>query len=112
MKLSVRVVIEHADGSTVVTEVTTVEREELSDETLGLTLAESKMLLAGVQEVMTAQQVASYSAAQAACPGTGGRGRERGLWPSGGASSRRGRQPCRPCCWRRKHSNPAPKRTL
>lgn len=55
MKLTVQVVIEHADGSKVVTEVTTLEREALSDETLGLSLAESKTVLAGVQSV-TARQ--------------------------------------------------------
>jgi hypothetical protein len=78
MKLSVQVVIEHADGSTVVTEVTTVEREELSDETLGLSLAESKTVLAGVQELMVAQQAASYSAAHATCPGCGAPRRSKG----------------------------------
>lgn len=78
MKLTVQVVMEHADGSKVVTEVATLEREILSDETLGLTLAESKTLLAGVQEVLTAQQAASYSAAHAACPGCAAPRRSKG----------------------------------
>jgi hypothetical protein len=69
MKLTVQLVIEPGDGSTVVTEVTTLEREELTDETLGLTLAESKTILACVQEAMVAQQAASYSMAQQTCPG-------------------------------------------
>jgi hypothetical protein len=71
MKLTVQVVLEQPDGSKVVSEVATLEREALSDETLGLTLAESKTLLAGVQEVLVAQQAASYSAAHATCPGCG-----------------------------------------
>ena len=62
MKLTVQLVIEPGDGSTVVTEVTTLEREELTDETLGLTLAESKTILACVQEAMVAQQAASVCA--------------------------------------------------
>jgi hypothetical protein len=64
MKLTVQLVIEPGDGSTVVTEVATFEREALTDATLGLTLAESKTILAGVQEAMVAQQAASYSTAQ------------------------------------------------
>jgi hypothetical protein len=58
MKLSVQLVIEPGDGSKVVTEVTTLERETLTDATLGLTLAESKTILASLQEVMAAQQAA------------------------------------------------------
>jgi hypothetical protein len=68
MKLTVQFVIEPGDGSKIVTEVTTLERETLTDATLGLTLAESKTILAGVQEVMAAQQAALYSAAQEVCP--------------------------------------------
>jgi hypothetical protein len=78
MKLTIQVVMEQADGAKVVTEVTTLERETLTDETLGLTLAESKTLLAGVQEIMAAQQAASYSAAHAACPECGAPRRSKG----------------------------------
>jgi hypothetical protein len=78
MKLTVQLVIEPADGSKVVTEVTTLERETLTDATLGLTLAESKTILAGVQKVMAAQQAAVYSAAQAVCPACGASRRRKG----------------------------------
>jgi hypothetical protein len=78
MKLTIQVVMEQADGAKVVTEVTTPERETLTDETLGLTLAESKTLLAGVQDIMVAQQAASYSAAHAACPECGASRRSKG----------------------------------
>src|SRR6266540_1045963 len=71
MKLTVQLVIEPGDGSTVVTEVATLEREVLTEETLGLSLAEGKAILAGVQEVMVAQQAASYSMAQQTCPACG-----------------------------------------
>lgn len=51
----------------VVTEVATPERGALIEATLGLALAESKMILAGVQEIMVAQQAASYITAQQIC---------------------------------------------
>jgi len=57
MKLTIQVVIEQADSAKIVTEVMTLERETLTDETLGLTLTESKTLLAGAQEIMVALQV-------------------------------------------------------
>jgi hypothetical protein len=50
-----------------VTEVATPERGALIEATLGLALAESKMILAGVQEIMVAQQAASYITAQQIC---------------------------------------------
>ena len=71
MKLTMQLVIEPGDGSTVVTEVATLEREELTDATLGLSLAEGKAILAGAQEVMVAQQAASYSMVQQTCPACG-----------------------------------------
>ena len=46
MKFTVQLVIEPGDGSKVVTEVATLEREALTEATLGLTLAESKTILA------------------------------------------------------------------
>jgi hypothetical protein len=78
MKLTVQLVIEPGDGSKVVTEVATLEREALTDATLGLTLAESKTILASVQETMVAQQAALYSAAQQTCPTCGARRRRKG----------------------------------
>jgi hypothetical protein len=68
MKITVQVVIEPEDGSAVVTEVATLAREALTDETLGLTLAESKTILAQLQEAMVAQQAAAYLATQQTCP--------------------------------------------
>lgn len=71
MKLTVQLVIEPGDGSKVVTEVAALEREGLTEETLGLSLAEGKAILAGVQESMVAQQAASYTTAQQTCPACG-----------------------------------------
>jgi len=61
-----------------VTEVATLERETLTEATLGLTLAESKTILAGVQETMVAQQVVSDRSAQQTCPACGVRRRYKG----------------------------------
>jgi hypothetical protein len=78
MKITVQVVIEPGDGPTIVTEVATFERETLADETLGLSLAEGKTILAGVQETMAAHQAAAYSAVQQACPTYGAQRRRKG----------------------------------
>jgi hypothetical protein len=71
MKFTVQLVIEPGDGSTVVTEMASFEREALTEATLGLTLAESKTILAQLQERMVAQQAASYTTAQQTCPACG-----------------------------------------
>jgi hypothetical protein len=78
MKFTVQLVIEPGDGSKVVTEVATLEREALTDATLGLTLAESKTILAQLQERMVAQQADSYSTAQQTCPAYGAARRCKG----------------------------------
>jgi len=78
MKITVQVVIEPEDGPAVVTEVATLAREALMDETLGLTLAESKTILASVQEAMVAQQAAAYLATQQTCPLCGTLRRRKG----------------------------------
>jgi hypothetical protein len=78
MKFTVQLVIEPEDGSTVVTEVATFEREMLTEATLGLTLAESKTILASMQETVVAQQAAIYTAAQQTCPACGASRRCKG----------------------------------
>ncbi len=72
MKLRVQVVIEAEDGTQErVVEVACLERSTLQAETLGLTLAEAKGLLADVQQVLVPQQVAEYVAHQRYCPDCG-----------------------------------------
>jgi hypothetical protein len=78
MKFSVQLVIEPGDGSKDVTEVTTFEREELTNETLGLTLTEGKAILAGVQQAVVAQQAAAYVTMQQTCPTCGAQRRCKG----------------------------------
>ncbi|MFL5628389.1 MAG: hypothetical protein ACJ788_22645 [Ktedonobacteraceae bacterium] len=62
MRIRVQVILE-SDQETVplhVEEVASFERGPLSPETLGLRLDEAKRMLAGVQQVMTTQQVEEY----------------------------------------------------
>jgi hypothetical protein len=79
MKITVQVVIESGDGPAVVTEVATLARETLTDETLGLSLAEGKAILAQLQEAVVVQQAAAYIAQQQTCPQCGARRRCKGL---------------------------------
>ena len=72
MNIKVQLVIE--DGSEhdpLVQEVACFSRQTLTPETLGLTLAEAKTLLAQVQETMAGQQVADYLDHQHQCPACG-----------------------------------------
>ena len=72
MRLRIQVIVESDPGDPpVVQEVATLERGSLQPEGLGLTLAEAKDLLRGVQETMVTQQVAEFVAQQEACPHCG-----------------------------------------
>jgi hypothetical protein len=72
MRVTVRVVVESADGAApVVREVARVEREALGPATLGLTLAEAKTLLRETQRTLVEQQVAAHVEQQRACPDCG-----------------------------------------
>ena len=53
--------------------VLTIERPELAMETLGMSLAEGKALLSGVQDVVIEQQAQEYLEQQRACPECGRR---------------------------------------
>lgn len=66
MKITIQTIIEDNNQKTI-QEVTSIEREELSAETLGLTLKEAKNITAGIQTIMTAHQVADYTASQRIC---------------------------------------------
>ena len=57
MKVRIEVVCVSADGSEVRKQMLGIERQELAMETLGMSLAESKALLEGVQDYMVAKQV-------------------------------------------------------
>lgn len=74
MKLSVQVIVHPDDGTDdvpTVREVFTLDRDDLSADTLGLQLAEANDLLVAVQHTLVDQQVQAAVAAHAACPACG-----------------------------------------
>lgn len=75
MKVRVQVVIEADDEddepAPVVIEVTQIDRDMLSIDTLGLQLAEAKDLLRRVQDVLIDEQVRTCLAQQVTCPDCG-----------------------------------------
>jgi hypothetical protein len=72
MKIRIQVVIETAaDAPEIVEEVASVQRATLQPETLGLTLAEAKDILRGVQQILAPRQVAEYGEQQSLCPDCG-----------------------------------------
>ncbi len=79
MKLRIQVVVE-ADGyaAEVLQEIATIERGPLRPDDVGLTLAEAKDLLQGVQQVLVERQVAEATAQQACCPACGQPRRRKG----------------------------------
>jgi hypothetical protein len=77
MKVTVQVIMTSDSGATeVVHDVAHGERDTLQPETLGLTLAEAKTLLEGVQQAIVSQQTEEFIAQQMSCPSCG-RGRLR-----------------------------------
>ena len=68
MKMKVQVIIE-SDGETeVVQEIATLNRGRLQPEELGLTLAEAKDLLQGLQQTMVTRQIVEFSKDNIRCP--------------------------------------------
>jgi len=79
MKVTVQVIMTSDSGATeVVHGVAQVERDSLQPEILGLTLAEAKALLEGVQQAMVTQQTAEYIAQHTSCPSCGQRRLRKG----------------------------------
>jgi hypothetical protein len=79
MKITVLMQIEMEDqAAPIVVEVATLERGELTPETLGLTLAEAKTLLAQTQAALVTHQVAAYGDQQRSCPRCGARQPSKG----------------------------------
>jgi hypothetical protein len=77
MKVTVQGIMTSDSGVTeVVHDVAHVERDILQPETLGLTLAEAKALLEGVQQAMVTRRTEEYIAQHTSCPSSG-RGRLR-----------------------------------
>lgn len=72
MKVKIQVIIESEGNETPITdEIASLQREDLTAETLGLTLAEAKELLASVQEKMVQYHTEEYIQQQRNCPQCG-----------------------------------------
>jgi hypothetical protein len=79
MRLTVQVAIESDVGEReVIEDVATLTRGALQVEGLGLTIAEAKAMLHGVQQVLVTHQAAEALAAHAHCPACGGRHSQKG----------------------------------
>jgi hypothetical protein len=79
MKIRIQIVMEAANGeSERIEDIAELERNSLQPETLGLTLAESKTLLQGIQQRMVSEQVAEYMAQFNTCPDCGARRTKKG----------------------------------
>ena len=72
MKVKVQVVIEADGGATEAVEnIVCLERGSLRPSGLGITLAEAKAILAGVQKTMVERQATEYLEQQTLCPHCG-----------------------------------------
>ena len=69
MKIRVQVIVESDNGvGEVIQDIARLERGQLRPEQLGLTLAEAKGLLEGLQRTVVERQIAEYSKQQSSCP--------------------------------------------
>ena len=78
MKFRVQLVIEGEDSPGIVEEIGAFERGQLSAENLGLTLAEARELLRGLQQAVVAEQTAEFVKQQTHCPSCGARRGRKG----------------------------------
>lgn len=77
MKISIKVIIEDSD-QVITKNITSIERTEISPETLGLSLKESKQITSGIQQVMTKHQVTDYIKHYKSCNNCGEKPLNRG----------------------------------
>jgi hypothetical protein len=82
MKIRIQVAIDAEDGDgEKVEDIVQLERGALRPEELGLTLAEAKAILHGMQQALVAEQVAAYVAQFKSCPQCGARRTRKGQHP-------------------------------
>jgi hypothetical protein len=77
-KYTVHVVITTDEGQTETRENACLEREDLTPTTLGLTLAEGKVIFKALQAVVVEQQMTAYVDTQRPCAHCGRRQRSKG----------------------------------
>jgi hypothetical protein len=73
MKFRVEVICETDEGAEQRRDVMEMERQELAMETLGLSLAEGKAILHGVQDFVASQQISENLQRRRSCPNCGQR---------------------------------------
>ena len=78
MIVRVQVVAIAEDGREEICQIASVERTDLKPETLGLTLAEGKAILKGIQQTLIQQQISSCLAPWRQCPDCGQRRHSKG----------------------------------
>jgi hypothetical protein len=71
MRLKVQITVESGEGESEMVEVARLERASLRPETLGLSLAEARSILAGLEQTMAQRQVAEFIAQAQRCPRCG-----------------------------------------
>jgi hypothetical protein len=71
MKVTIQVMIERDDEPPIVDQIACLERAMLTPDTLGLTLAEAKTVLAQLQDTLVKEQAVAYVAQEQTCPHCG-----------------------------------------
>ena len=71
MICKIQVVTIGEDGRKETREITSIQRTDVKPETLGLTLAEGKRILKGLQQIVVESQVASFVSPKWPCPACG-----------------------------------------
>jgi hypothetical protein len=79
MKIKVQVVTITDDGQETTRDIACMERQDLTPETFGLSLAEGKVVLQALQEVVVEWQMHAYLQQQRACPHCGTPRRSKGV---------------------------------
>jgi hypothetical protein len=74
----IQVVVIAEDGSQDIRDIQSIERQDVTPETLGLTLAEGKALLKDIQQIVVQQQISSGLAPCRPCPDCGQSRRSKG----------------------------------
>ena len=83
MKWTLKLIAESGSGERAEEDVATIEREDLlSPATVGLSIAEGKVILEGLQKRMVAAQVQHHGASINSCPSCGLAFRNKGYYYS------------------------------
>lgn len=79
MKIKIQVVIDN-DNQVITEDIISLVREDLSAETLGMTLKEAKEIAIGIQQKLVSHQISDYLAHHRACYCCGKSRNIKGNW--------------------------------